>query len=119
MDIVKEFVRYVAYLSQGLGHADRHAELSGYCTGLMLLLSHKGVKLPAFYQCQRNLFQKGLQRTRFKLLPGEGAHFQCVDISAVSGQRSTATALISAWCAFALPRKMRRCKQRLQCLQSL
>ena len=36
MDISKEFARYMAYLMQGLGHADRHAGLTGYCTGLML-----------------------------------------------------------------------------------
>lgn len=44
MDIAKEFARYVAYLSRGLGHADRHAGLSGYCTGLMLPLSRKSVE---------------------------------------------------------------------------
>lgn len=44
MDLAKEFARYVAYLSQGLGHADRHAGLSGYCTGLMLPLSRKSVE---------------------------------------------------------------------------
>ena len=40
--------------------------------------------LPAFYQRKRDLFQAGLKRTRFKLLPSEGTYFQCVDISAVS-----------------------------------
>lgn len=44
MDISKEFSRYVAHLSEGLGHADRHAGLSGYCTGLMLPLSRKSVE---------------------------------------------------------------------------
>ena len=44
MDISKEFNRYVAHLSEGLGHADRHAGLSGYCTGLMLPLSRKSVE---------------------------------------------------------------------------
>jgi SRSO17 transposase len=44
MDISQEFNRYVAHLSQGLGHADRHAGLSGYCTGLMLPLSRKSVE---------------------------------------------------------------------------
>lgn len=42
------------------------------------------LELPAFYQRKRDLFREGLQRTRFKLLPGEGTYFQCVDISAVS-----------------------------------
>ena len=44
MDIAKEFDRYMAYLMQGLGHADRHSGLSGYCTGLMLPLSRKSVE---------------------------------------------------------------------------
>lgn len=44
MDIAKEFDDYMAYLVQGLGHADRHAGLSGYCTGLMLPLSRKSVE---------------------------------------------------------------------------
>ena len=44
MDISQEFNRYVDHLSAGLGHADRHAGLSGYCTGLMLPLSRKSVE---------------------------------------------------------------------------
>ncbi|MEO7128153.1 MAG: IS701 family transposase [Rhodoferax sp.] len=44
MDIAKEFDRYMAYLMQGLGHADRQAGLTGYCTGLMLPLSRKSVE---------------------------------------------------------------------------
>jgi len=40
--------------------------------------------LPAFYQRKRDLFRAGLAHTRFKLLPGEGTYFQCVDISEVS-----------------------------------
>jgi methionine aminotransferase len=40
--------------------------------------------LPAFYQRKRDLFRAGLANTRFKLLPGEGTYFQCVDISEVS-----------------------------------
>lgn len=30
----ERFERYLEYLSEGLGHADRHAGLKGYCTGL-------------------------------------------------------------------------------------
>ncbi len=37
--------------------------------------------LSAFYQRKRDLFRAGLGKTRFKLLPGEGTYFQCVDIS--------------------------------------
>lgn len=44
MDTSKEFNRYMAHLSEVLGHADRHAGLSGYCTGLMLPLSRKSVE---------------------------------------------------------------------------
>ncbi|MGE0099800.1 MAG: pyridoxal phosphate-dependent aminotransferase [Hydrogenophaga sp.] len=38
-------------------------------------------ELPAFYQRKRDLFREGLAGTRFRLLPGEGTYFQCVDIS--------------------------------------
>jgi SRSO17 transposase len=44
MDLSKEFEQFMAHLAQGLGHADRHAGLSGYCTGLMLPLSRKSVE---------------------------------------------------------------------------
>lgn len=44
MDIAKEFDNYMACLMQGLGYADRHSGLTGYCTGLMLLLSRKSVE---------------------------------------------------------------------------
>ncbi len=40
--------------------------------------------LPAFYQRKRDLFQQGLAKTRFKILPCEGTFFQCVDYSAIS-----------------------------------
>ena len=40
--------------------------------------------LPAFYQRKRDLFRDGLKKTRFKMLPGQGTYFQCVDTSAVS-----------------------------------
>ena len=39
------------------------------------------LELPAFYQRKRDLFREGLARTRFRLLPGEGTYFQCVEIS--------------------------------------
>ena len=44
MGISDEFNRYVAHLCKGLGHADRHAGLNGYCTGLMLPLSRKSIE---------------------------------------------------------------------------
>lgn len=44
MDISKEYEHYMTHLAEGLGHADRHSGLSGYCTGLMLPLSRKSVE---------------------------------------------------------------------------
>lgn len=42
------------------------------------------LQLPAFYAAKRDLFRAGLAQTRFRLLPGEGTYFQCVDISALA-----------------------------------
>ncbi len=42
------------------------------------------LELPAFYQRKRDLFRQGLAQTKFKLLPGEGTYFQCVDISGLA-----------------------------------
>ena len=44
MNDLQEFERYMAHLSEGLGHADRHAGLRGYCTGLMSPLARKSVE---------------------------------------------------------------------------
>ncbi len=44
MDELREFDRYMAHLSEGLGHADRRAGLRGYCTGLMAPLKRKSVE---------------------------------------------------------------------------
>ena len=44
MSVTEEFSHFIAHLSEGLGHADRHAGLIGYCTGLMLPLSRKSVE---------------------------------------------------------------------------
>lgn len=44
MDASVDFDRYMARLSQALGHADRRAGLRGYCTGLMLPLQRKSVE---------------------------------------------------------------------------
>jgi SRSO17 transposase len=44
MNAAKRFDHYLDHLSEGLGHADRHAGLRGYCTGLMLPLSRKSVE---------------------------------------------------------------------------
>ena len=42
------------------------------------------LELPAYYQKKRDLFRAGLASTRFKLLPGQGTYFQCVDISGLA-----------------------------------
>lgn len=44
MNAAERFDHYLEHLSEGLGHADRHAGLRGYCTGLMLPLSRKSVE---------------------------------------------------------------------------
>jgi SRSO17 transposase len=44
MSARQRFERYMGHLAEGLGHLDRHAGLSGYCTGLMLPLSRKSVE---------------------------------------------------------------------------
>ena len=41
---VDEFDAYLGHLGQALGHADRHAGLKGYCSGLVLPLSRKSVE---------------------------------------------------------------------------
>ncbi len=42
--MLQEFQRYLARLGEGLGHADGHAGLRRYCTGLVAALKRKGVK---------------------------------------------------------------------------
>ena len=44
METFKEFEHYTVHLCEGLGHADRHAGLKGYCAGLMLPLARKSVE---------------------------------------------------------------------------
>ena len=44
MNAKDRFDSYLDYLAQGLGHADRHSGLRGYCTGLMLPLTRKSVE---------------------------------------------------------------------------
>jgi SRSO17 transposase len=44
MGTSERFDEYLSHLAEGLGHADRHAGLKGYCTGLMLPLSRKSVE---------------------------------------------------------------------------
>ena len=44
MDANDRFEKYLGHVADGLRHADRHAGLQGYCTGLMLPLSRKSVE---------------------------------------------------------------------------
>jgi SRSO17 transposase len=44
MSAAERFEKYMQHLSEGLGHADRHAGLRGYCTGLMLPIARKSVE---------------------------------------------------------------------------
>lgn len=44
MDDLQRFEEYMAHLSEGLGHADRHAGLRGYTAGLMSPLQRKSVE---------------------------------------------------------------------------
>jgi len=44
MSATERFDSYMEHLAAGLGHADRHSGLRGYCTGLMLPLSRKSVE---------------------------------------------------------------------------
>jgi SRSO17 transposase len=44
MSASERFEQFMQLLSGGLGHADRHAGLRGYCTGLMLPLERKSVE---------------------------------------------------------------------------
>lgn len=41
-------------------------------------------KVPALYQAKRDRFAKGMEQSRFKLLPCEGSYFQTADYSAIS-----------------------------------
>ena len=44
MNATERFEQFLQHLAGGTGHADRHAGLNGYCTGLMLPLSRKSVE---------------------------------------------------------------------------
>jgi len=44
MNVADRFEEYLEHLASGLGHADRHEGLRGYCTGLMLPLTRKSVE---------------------------------------------------------------------------
>ena len=54
--------------------------------GLASYMQHQApyLELSPFYQRKRDLFRKGLGATRFRILPGEGTYFQCVDYSSLA-----------------------------------
>jgi hypothetical protein len=58
MDMSEEFNRYVVQLSTGLGHAARHAGLSGYCAGP---LSRHSVKRPWPRMLPRDMPGRGIK----------------------------------------------------------
>ncbi|OUL74128.1 transposase, partial [Paraburkholderia hospita] len=88
---VDEFDAYLKDLAQALGHADRHAGLKGYCSGLVLPLSRKSVEpmaahidplhASAKHQSLHHFVAKAdwsdravLQRVREWVMPALGAH---------------------------------------------
>ncbi|MGF6789739.1 DDE superfamily endonuclease [Paraburkholderia tuberum] len=88
---VDEFDAYLNHLAQALGHADRHAGLKGYCSGLVLPLSRKSVEpmaahidplhASAKHQSLHHFVAKAewsdralLQRVREWVMPALGAH---------------------------------------------
>ena len=58
MATVAEFDRYMAYLCEGLGHADRHQSLLDYCSGLMLPIERKSVEPLAAHAAPQNVRAK-------------------------------------------------------------
>jgi SRSO17 transposase len=88
---VDEFEAYLNHLAQELGHADRHAGLKGYCSGLVLPLSRKSVEpmaahidplhASAKHQSLHHFVAKAewsdkaiMQRVREWVMPALGAH---------------------------------------------
>jgi methionine aminotransferase len=45
--------------------------------------------LPSFYQVKRDYFRKGLQQTKFKLLPAPASYFQCVNYTKLGIPQAT------------------------------
>jgi methionine aminotransferase len=51
------------------------------------------LSLPAFFQEKRDYFRKGLEQTRFELLPCFGSYFQSVSIKNITDEKDTEFAL--------------------------
>src|SRR5271154_2373173 len=88
---IDEFEAYLNHLAQELGHADRHAGLKGYCSGLVMPLSRKSVEpmaahidplhASAKHQSLHHFVAKAewsdkaiMQRVREWVMPWLGAH---------------------------------------------
>jgi hypothetical protein len=50
--VASRFAEFIGYLSEAVGHADRHGPLASYCTGLLLLGERKGIE-PMAAHCAR------------------------------------------------------------------
>jgi methionine aminotransferase len=55
-----------------------------YALAEYLLNTHHYLKLPLFYQSLRDKFIQGLENSRWKFYPAQGAYFQLLDFSEVS-----------------------------------
>jgi len=90
-DDLDEFDAYLDHLAQELGHANRHAGLKGYCSGLVMPLSRKSVEpmaahidplhASAKHQSLHHFVAKAewsdkaiMQRVREWVMPALGAH---------------------------------------------
>ncbi len=51
------------------------------------------LQLPGFFQQKRDYFRKGLEQTRFKLLPCSGTYFQSVTYKDITGEKDADLAL--------------------------
>ena len=88
---IDELEAYLNHLAHELGHADRHAGLKGYCSGLVLPLSRKSVEpmaahidplhASAKHQSLHHFVAKAkwsdqaiMQRVREWVMPALGAH---------------------------------------------
>ena len=43
--------------------------------------------LNSFYEQKRDVFVKGLKKSKFKIVPAHGTYFQCLDFSAISDEK--------------------------------
>jgi hypothetical protein len=60
MDIAKDFDDYMAYLTQGLGHTDRHVGLIGYCTGAARVEPDQHLKIGLLFGSLNHSLRRGI-----------------------------------------------------------